>query len=374
MTAHPLATTPLCRQLGIALPIVQAPMAGGWTTPALVAAVSNAGGLGMLAGARISAEALRTQVQAVRALTDRPFGVNFLLAPPDPAPHDIAAVQGALDRGRARLGLPRGPALPSLPASPLQEQLAYVCEARIPVVGFAMGDPAPFVARIKDGGGFVIAMACTVDDAVRLEAGGVDAIVAQGSEAGGHRSLLDTTAGAEVPLIGTLALVPQVVDAVRIPVIAAGGIMDGRGVFAALSLGAQAAQLGTRFLLARESNAFPAYRRRLRDARETDTVMTLAISGRPARALRNDLVRAVDGAGAPPLPWPYQAMAADDVYRAAVAADDADWAPLLAGQGLRLAGSEASAAQIVEALVAGVIAARERWSAATSAGGESDAK
>jgi nitronate monooxygenase len=133
-----------------------------------------------------------------------------------------------------------------------------------------MGDPAPFVARIKDGGGFVIAMACTVDDAVRLEAGGVDAIVAQGSEAGGHRSLLDTTAGAEVPLIGTLALVPQVVDAVRVPVIAAGGIMDGRGVFAALSLGAQAAQLGTRFLLARESNAFPAYRRRLRDARETE--------------------------------------------------------------------------------------------------------
>src|SRR5207253_1535717 len=162
----------------------------------------------------------------------------------------------ALDRGRARLGLPRGRALPSLPASPLQEQLAYVCEARIPVVGFAMGDPAPFVARIKDGGGFVIAMACTVDDAVRLEAGGGD--------------------------------------------------------------------------------AFPAYRRRLGESSETDAVMTLAISGRPARALRNDLVRAVDGAAAPPLPWPYQAMAADDVYRAAVAADDADWAPLLAGQGLRL--------------------------------------
>ena len=96
MAPRLLAPTPLCRQLGIALPIVQAPMAGGWTTPALAAAVSNAGGLGMLAGARISAEALRTQVQAVRALTDRPFGVNFLLAPPDPAPHDIAAVQGAL--------------------------------------------------------------------------------------------------------------------------------------------------------------------------------------------------------------------------------------------------------------------------------------
>jgi len=361
MAAYAFAPTPLCRQLGIELPIVQAPMAGGWTTPALVAAVSNAGGLGMLAGARISADALRTQVEAVRALTDRPFGVNFLLAPPDPAPHDCGAMQTALDRGRARLGLPRGPALPSLSASPLAEQLAYVCEAKIPVVGFAMGDPAPFVARIKDYGGFVMAMACTVEDAGRLTAGGVDAIVAQGSEAGGHRSLLDARASTDPPLIGTLALVPQVVDAVRVPVIAAGGIMDGRGVFAALSLGAQAAQLGTRFLLARESGAFPAYRRRLCEAQETDAVMTLAISGRPARALRNELVRAVDGAGIPPLPWPYQALAADDIYRAAVAADDADWAPLLAGQGLRLARSEGTAAQIIEALMSGVIAARERW-------------
>jgi len=361
MAVHALRRTPLCRQISIELPIVQAPMAGGWTTPALVAAVSSAGGLGMLAGARISADALRTQVEAVRALTDRPFGVNFLLAPPDPAPHDCGAMQTALDRGRARLGLPRGPALPSLSASPLAEQLAYVCEAKIPVVGFAMGDPAPFVARIKDYGGFVMAMACTVEDAGRLTAGGVDAIVAQGSEAGGHRSLLDARASTDPPLIGTLALVPQVVDAVGVSVIAAGGIMDGRGVFAALSLGAQAAQHGTRFLLARESGAFPAYRRRLCEAQETDAVMTLAISGRPARALRNELVRAVDGAGIPPLPWPYQALAADDIYRAAVAADDADWAPLLAGQGLRLARSEGTAAQIIEALMNGVIAARERW-------------
>ena len=151
----------------------------------------------------------------------------------------------------------------------------------------------------------------------------------------------------------------------RVPVIAAGGIMDGRGVFAALSLGAQAAQLGTRFLLARESGAFAAYRRRLCEAAETDTVVTRAISGRPARALRNELVRTVDGASTPPLPWPYQAMAAGDIYRAAVAAGDTDWAPLLAGQGLRLASGEASAAEIVESLASGVAAARERWMTAT---------
>jgi nitronate monooxygenase len=362
MATHALPPNALCRRLGIALPIVQAPMAGGWTTPALVAEVANAGGLGMLAAARLSAQDLRAQVEAVRSATDRPFGVNFLLAPPDPAPGDAGAMQKALDRGRERFGLATGPArLSALPASQLAEQLAYVSEARIPIVGFAMGDPAPFVDRIKAHGGFVVAMATTVDDAMRLEASGADAIVAQGSEAGGHRSLLDAAAGADPPLVGTLALVPQVVDAVRVPVIAAGGIMDGRGVFAALSLGAQAAQLGTRFLLARESGAFAAYRRRLCEATETDTVMTRAISGRPARALRNELVRTVDGAGTPALPWPYQALAAEDVYRAAVGAGDPEWAPLLAGQGLRLAREEAPAAEIVESIASGIVAARERW-------------
>jgi nitronate monooxygenase len=361
LATHPLPPTALCRRLGIELPIVQAPMAGGWTTPALVAAVANAGGLGMLAAARLSTDALRMQVEAVRAATDRPFGVNFLLAPPDPAPRDAGEMQKVLDRARATFGLAVGAAQLRLPASQLAEQLAYVSEARIPIVGFAMGDPAPFVARIKADGGFVIAMATTVDDALRLEASGADAIVAQGGEAGGHRSILDGAAGTDPPLVGTLSLVPQVVDAVRVPVIAAGGIMDGRGVFAALSLGAQAAQLGTRFLLARESGAFAAYRQRLCEATETDTVMTLAISGRPARALRNELVRAVDGASTPPLPWPYQALAADDIYRAAVAAGNGDWAPLLAGQGLRLARAEASARDIVESIADGVVAARERW-------------
>jgi len=368
MAARALAPTPLCRQLGIELPIVQAPMAGGWTTPELVAAVCNGGGLGMLAGARISADALQKQVEAVRALTDRPFGVNFLLAPPDPAPQDVGQMQRALDRGRAKLGLACSPALPSLPASPLAAQLAYVCEAKVAVVGFAMGDPAPFIARIKDHGASIIAMATTVDDARRLEASGVDAIVAQGSEAGGHRSLLDGPTSAETPLIGTLALVPQVVDAVSVPVIAAGGIMDGRGLFAALSLGAQAAQLGTRFLMATESGAFPSYRRRLCEARESDAVMTLAISGRPARALRNELVRTVDSAEGAPLSWPYQALAADDIYRAAVASDDAEWAPLLAGQGVRLARGEATVAEIIETIIKGAVAVRERWEEEASSG------
>src|SRR5262249_50884989 len=160
-----------------------APMAGGWTTPALVAAVANAGGLGMLAGARISTDEMRAQVQAAPTLTDRPFGGNFLLAAPDAAPTDVSPMQRVLDRGRSKFKLPSGPTQLWLPASQLGEQLAYVCEAKIPIVGFAMGNPAQFVPRIKEYGGFVIAMATTVDDAARLEASGVDAIVAQGSEA-----------------------------------------------------------------------------------------------------------------------------------------------------------------------------------------------
>ena len=357
---NPSLKTPLCSQLGIDLPILQAPMAGGWTTPALVAAVCNAGGLGMLAAARLSLEQLRAQIDAVRRLTSRPFGVNFLLAPPDAPPSGIDAMQRAVDVGRAKLGLPPGSTTLQLPPSPMAAQFDLVCQTKVPIVSFAMGDPEPWVERAKLNGAFVMAMATTVDDAIRLEASGVDAIVAQGSEAGGHRSTLDTPSDAEPALVGLVALVPQVVDAVRVPVIAAGGIMDGRGVLAALVLGAQAAQLGTRFLLATESGAFEAYRQRLIDATETETTVTRALTGRAARALRSDLLRTVESAGTPVLGWPYQALAAEDLYRAAIANGDAAWAPLLAGQGLRLARKTSSAAEIMAALEEEVASQLER--------------
>jgi nitronate monooxygenase len=304
----------------------------------------------MLAAARLSLEQLREQIEAVRRLTSRPFGVNFLLALPDAAPTEVDAIQRALDVGRSKLGLMPGATSLQLPPSQTAAQFDLVCETRVPIVGFAMGDPGPWVERAKRSGAFVMAMATTVDDAIRLQACGVDAIVAQGSEAGGHRSSLDLPSDAEPPLVGLLALVPQMADAVQLPIIAAGGIMDGRGVLAALVLGAQAAQLGTRFLLATESGTFEAYRRRLIEATETDTVLTRTLTGRAARALRNDVVRAVERAGAPVLGWPYQALAAEDLYRAAIANDDAAWAPLLAGQGLRLARKTSSAAEIMASL------------------------
>src|SRR5262249_21029525 len=155
-------------------------------------------------------------------------------------------------------------------------EVAYA--ERVPVVSFALGDPAPHVGDARSAGAVVLAMVTTVDDARRVETAGVDAVVAQGSEAGGHPSVLDLGPDAEPPLVGTLALVPQVVDAVSVPVVAAGGIVDGRGVAAALALGAQAAQLGTRFILAREGGAPAFWRERLLAARETDTAVTRALT------------------------------------------------------------------------------------------------
>jgi nitronate monooxygenase len=228
-----------------------------------------------------------------------------------------------------------------------QRAESLVCQAGVPVVSFAMGDPGRWVERAKASGAFVMAMATSVADALRLQAAGVDAIVAQGSEAGGHRSTLDLPSGVEAPLVGSLALVPQMADALQVPVVAAGGIMDGRGVLAALVLGAQAAQLGSRFLLATESGSFAAYRRRLIEATETDTVITRALTGRPARAFLNEAIRAVDATAAPLLGWPYQALAAEDIYAESVRQNDVEWAPLFAGQGLRMARECSSAAEIM---------------------------
>ncbi len=352
--------TRLCDLLGIRYPIVQAPMAGGWTTPELVSEVCNAGGLGMLAGARVSPERLQEDIRAVRARTDRPFGVNFLLAPPEPGSSDAVPVQRFLDRFRDELGLPSGETDLTLPPSPLSEQLEIVFEERVPVLGTALGDPGELTERAHAKGVLVTSMVTTVQEAVLVVEGGVDFVVAQGAEAGGHRSTFELSPGGEAPLVGTLALVPQVVDAVGVPVVAAGGIMDGRGLLAALALGASGAQLGTRFLLARESGAHPAYRERLLSSTEENTIVTRAFTGRPARGLRNRFVEEYLSGGPEPLPWPLQGIAAGDIYGASQAADNGDYSPLFAGQGLRLLKEDRGAAEIVAELVSEAGAALSR--------------
>jgi nitronate monooxygenase len=315
--------------LGIELPIVQAPMSGS-TTPELVAAVCAAGGLGSLGAARQSPDALRRDIQAVRALTDRPFAVNLFVWE-DAAPGDPTAVDAVLRPHRERLGLPEPPDRPA-PGSLVDltaAQLEVLREERVPMLSFTMG--------VLDGfDGIRIGTATSVAEGVALEEQGVDLIVAQGAEAGGHRGGF-----ADHGLVGLMALIPQMADAVSVPVLAAGGIMDGRGIAAALLLGAAGVQLGTAFLACPECSAPPQHKAALRDTSETGTTIA-ATTGRPARGRRSALV---DDLPEALLPFPHQAARWTDLQ--ATGDPDATW--YLMGQAARLAREE-PAAEVVARL------------------------
>jgi nitronate monooxygenase len=349
--------TQLCELLNIKYPIVQAGM-GGHTTPELVAAVSNAGGLGILGASRLTTQQLKDAINKIKSLTDRPFGVNLVLAPPEPGNQDAATAQRFLNQFRQELGIPLSGADANhiqVPPSPIFDHLRIILEEeKVPVLSIGLGDPTKIVEQAHASGAKVMAMVTTVEEAIRIVKGGVDVVVAQGSEAGGHRSTfqLSPDGEEEVPLVGTLALVPQVVDAIApsssVPVVAAGGIMDGRGLVASLGLGATGVLLGTRFMVARESGTFQAYRERMFNAKETDTVVTRSFSGHPARSVRNRFIEEYHKSSSKPLAWPLQALAADDIYSAAQANGKVEYYPLLAGQGLRLLKKDQSAAEIVE--------------------------
>lgn len=279
----------LIELLGVTHPIIQAPMANAGT-PALAAAVSNAGGLGSLSCGQITTDQMRKDVTKLRDLTDRPFNLNFFVH--DEPDLDVEAV----DRARARIepyyiesGLDEVPEV-SLPYPSFnQGQLDLLLDLRPPVVSFHFGLPsAEAIAALKDSGAVVISSATTVAEARFLAEAGADAVIAQGQEAGGHRGTFEEPF--EAGMVGTMALVPQVADAVDVPVIAAGGIADGRGVAAAFDLGASGVQIGTAFLLCPEAAADDTYRAALRTGRDDMTRITRAISGRPARSLRNRLI------------------------------------------------------------------------------------
>jgi nitronate monooxygenase len=326
------ARNDLTRRLGIDWPIVQAPMAGGISTPALAAAVSNTGALGSFAAGYLAPGAVRDAVREIRRLTSRPFAVGFFAPEEAPAPSagEVARAAASLRPFRDELGLgPPGPPA-GLPA--LREQLEAALEAGFPVLSFTFGLlPRDALARARAAGvEVVLGTATTPEEAALLEASGADAVVAQGAEAGGHRG---TFAGpAERALLGTVALVPRVAARVRLPVVAAGGISDGRGVAAALVLGASAAQLGTAFLACPESGAGPAYRAAVASASDGDrTALTRSFTGRAARGLRNRFVERMEGA--PVLPYPLQNSLTQDLRQAAARAGKADLLSLWAGQG-----------------------------------------
>jgi nitronate monooxygenase len=344
-----MSTPNLTSRLGIQLPIVQAPMAGGPTPPALVAAVSNVGALGSLGAAYLSPEQIREAVAEIRRLTDRPFNVNLFVGGREPGGEvDPGPMLVLLARYHQELELPP-PELPRVPPDPFEAQLEAVLELKVPVFSFTFGIPDEgALQELKRRGVFSIGTATTVAEAERLEAAGVDAIAAQGAEAGGHRG---TFLGPfEAGLVGTLALVPQMVDAVSIPVLASGGIMDGRGIVAARALGAAGVQMGTAFLTTEECSIPEAFRARLREVREDGTAITRAFSGRPARGIVNRFLEDVVREDVPVLPFPLQNELTRPMRAAAARRGEADALSLWARQAARL-GRRETAAALVERLV-----------------------
>ncbi|WP_235550590.1 NAD(P)H-dependent flavin oxidoreductase [Paenibacillus sp. Soil750] len=341
--------TALCRIFEIRYPIFLAGMAGGPGTVGLTAAVSNAGGLGTLGAAYMEPEAIRTAIRDIRKLTNAPFGVNLFVTRAQDDNSRTPEVQQELNVMRAKFGIPNVVAEEVKTPDHFEQQFAVLLEEKVPVISTAFGVLPPHMTeQAKAAGIRIVTMVTTVDEAILAEQAGCDAIVAQGSEAGGHRGTFDIANRPMGANIGTMALVPQIVAHVQVPVIAAGGIMDGRGLVAALVLGAQGVQMGTRFLTSIESGAHIAYQHKLLASTEESTVITKVFSGRPARGITNEFIKVWDQSGVEPLPFPTQNTATRDIRNAAAQQNNSDYMSLWAGQGLRMLTAGQSAGSIIQ--------------------------
>ncbi|NGQ95971.1 nitronate monooxygenase [Brevibacillus sp. SYP-B805] len=347
-----MLNTRFCERFSVELPLIQAGMAGNITTPEMVAAVSEAGGLGTLGAAYMQPDAIRQAIREIKRLTSKPFAVNLLLYPEVERPEVTPAFTEWLNGRRAAVGLPEWSG--ELPMTPdaIAERFRILLEEEVPVFSFAFSLPGAFGEEARRAGMKLIGTATTLEEALALQEAGVDAIVAQGGEAGGHRGTFHVGDQGDGACIGTLPLVALLTEALPdMPIIAAGGIMDGRGMIAALALGADAVQLGTRFLACKESSAHPAYKARLLAARETDTAITRAFSGRPARGVDNRFMQTQREAGVSPLPFPVQNRLTGEIRAAAARQNDSENMTLWAGQGVAMLREEESAAEIVAKLI-----------------------
>jgi len=345
----------LLRRLGIEHPILLAPMAGSGGTPELAAAVSNAGGLGAWGGAYAPPEDIAKTIRRVRELTSRPFSINLFAGGCETDPKiDPLPILEIVGEAHARLGLPP-PVLPPPQRDPFDEQLRAILEERPAAFSFTFGTPsATQMAALRRRGIVIVGTATTLEEARRLCELGVDAIVAQGAEAGAHRGSFDGPF--EESMVPLATLVREICDNIPLPVIASGGIMDGRDMAAAMQIGAAAVQLGTAFLPCPESGAPPAYKRALLEAKADTTVITRAFSGRPARGLTNAFITRLMGKEHLILPFRQQNDLTRPMRNAAGRLGAADFISLWAGQGV--ARSRAlPAAVLVETLLAERLAA-----------------
>ena len=341
----------LLDRIGIELPIIQAPMAGAAGSDMAIA-VSEAGGLGSLPCAMLDATKIRAEIEAIRQRTARPLNVNFFChTPPQPDTDCDVAWRQQLAGYYAETGLDASDLPPAVNRTPFDEAACEIVEQYRPeVVSFHFGLPDEvLLARVKSSGCFVLSSATTAEEAQWLEERGCDAIIAQGCEAGGHRGMFLTDDIATQP--GTFALVPQIVDAVKVPVVAAGGIADGRGIAAAFALGAVNAQIGTGYLFTPESLITDLHRVALRGARDDRTALTNVFSGRPARSLVNRLVREIGPMSdqAPPFPTAGRALA--PLKQSAEAQGASDFSSLWSGQAASLH-REVGAAELTRQLAA----------------------
>ena len=343
--------TRLQQLLGIELPIIQAPMAGV-QGHALAAAVSNAGGLGSLPCAMLDAAGMRKELTALKAQTARPFNVNFFChTPPTPSADREAGWRAALAPYYAEFGIDAGKIPAGAGRNPFSAAAADVlAEFRPAVVSFHFGlPPRELLTRAKSLGAKILSSATTVDEARWLEAQGVDAIIAQGLEAGGHRGIfLSEDLSTQV---GTFALLPQIVRAVKVPVIAAGGIADAQGVATAMALGAAGVQLGTAFLLCPEATTSAVHRAALKSEAARHTALTNIFTGRPARGIVNRIMREIGPMSAAAPAFPLATAAIAPLRAKAESAGSGDFSPLWSGQNASRC-REVPAAQLTRELAA----------------------
>ena len=343
----------LQRLLGIELPIIQAPMAGVQGS-ALAVAVSNAGGLGSLPCAMLGPDAIRNELAAIKAQTGQPFNVNFFChAPPTPDAGREAVWRAALSPYYKAFGIDADTIAAGPGRLPFSSEAAEVLSEFKPVVvSFHFGLPsAELLARVKAWGAKILSSATTLAEARWLEAHGVDAIIAQGLEAGGHRGIfLSEDLSTQV---GTFALLPQIVQAVKVPVIAAGGIADAKGVAAAMALGAAGVQVGTAFLLCPEGPTSPVHRAALKSEAARHTALTNLFTGRPARSIVNRIMKEL-GPISPAAPaFPLAAAAIAPLRAQAESLGSGDFSPLWSGQNASGC-KEVPAAELMRELAAGL--------------------
>ncbi|MFW3545325.1 NAD(P)H-dependent flavin oxidoreductase [Staphylococcus caprae] len=342
----------MTERLGVRYPIIQAGMAGS-TTPQLVATVSEQGGLGTIGAGYFNAEKLEKEIQEVKQLTDKPFGVNlFVPSENHYLPDQVEHMNAWLKPYRRAFNLEE-PVVNVTEEIQFKQAIDMIIKYHVPVCCFTFGIPDhETIQKLKEAKVTLIGTATTVDEAIENERAGMYLIVAQGSEAGGHRgSFLNN--GKYEPMIGTMSLVPQVVDAVSLPVVAAGGIMDGRGLLASMMLGAQGVQMGTAFLITDESAANDLLKNAILNSKETDTVVTKVFSGKYARGIHNAFIDEMNQYDGEIPDYPIQNQLTNSIRKAAAKDGNPELTHMWSGQSPRLA-EKMHAAMIMDKVVSQV--------------------